>query len=338
MADDRFLIGDIGGTNIRLASFRSDPRQREQEVTYRLDPKTGKPFAVIEAIRQYVRQSPGPFVAACLGVAGRVKIDSVQITNRPDFIETKAVADLLEIPIQQVRLVNDMPSHLASIDRLLPAERIELKAGALDGNGTRVVLMPGTGVGVGGAVAIPGQPHRPFASEAGHLDFAPRDEQQDRLLRYMRARAADLNLSHVSTEFVLCGEGIRRIYGFFQQETGQANSDAEVPKAEQITAAAAVGKLPPGDLNQLTVDLFLSLLGAAAGNLAMAFAATGGVYVGGSICLTLRQLLGGDSFLRSFSLSGPPAHHQLLQEIPVRLIDYRDSGLLGAGVMALWLM
>ena len=336
MADERFLISDIGGTNIRLATCRSDPRQREQEIIYRLDPATGKPYAVLEAIRQYVRSSPGGFVAACLGVAGRVKVDGVQITNRPDRIEAAAVAEILGIPIQRVLLINDMPPHLASIDRLLPAEKIDIKPGELDGHGTRVVLMPGTGVGVGGSVAVPGQPHRPFPSEGGHLDFAPRDEQQDRLLKYMRTLAAGLNLQRVSNEFVFCGEGLRRIYGFFQQETGRG--EGVIPKPEQITAAVAAGNLPENDLARLTVELFLKLLGAAAGNLALAFTATGGVYLGGSICLTLRQLLASDLFLNAFLTSGPPAHHALLREVPVRLIDYRDSGLLGAGVLAQWLM
>ena len=335
MADERFLISDIGGTNIRLATCRSDPREREQEIIYRLDPATGKPYAVLDAIRQYVKSSTGSFVAACLGVAGRVKVDGVQITNRPDHIEAQAVADILGIPIQRVLLINDMPPHLASIDRLLPAERIDIKPGELDGHGTRVVLMPGTGVGVGGSVAVPGQPHRPFPSEGGHLDFAPRDEQQDRLLVYMRKLAGSLNLQRVSNEFVFCGEGLRRIYGFFQQETGRTSG--AVPRAEQITAAAA-GNLAADDLSRLTVELFLKLLGAAAGNLALTFTATGGVYLGGSICLTLRQMLTSDLFVNEFLTSGPPAHHALLREVPVRLIDYRDSGLLGAGVLAQWLM
>src|SRR4051812_25475264 len=146
-SDNRFLIADIGGTNIRVASFVADPRQREAEITFRQNPATGQPYHVLDALREYRAKMSYAYTAACLGVAGRVKGDEVQITNRPDLIRRDDVAKTLSIDPARVMLVNDMPPHLASVDRLLPSEVIEIKPGSHDPQGARAILMPGTGVG-----------------------------------------------------------------------------------------------------------------------------------------------------------------------------------------------
>jgi glucokinase len=336
MATARHLVADIGGTNIRIASFRVDPRERESEITYRLHADTGKPYAVLEALRDYRAKVGGDFAAACLGVAGRVKADEVQITNRPDLIRRADVAEALDLDARRVMLVNDMPPHLACVDRLLPDELIEIKRGDHDPHGTRAVLMPGTGVGVGGAVYVPSrQLHHPFPSEGGHIDFAPRDEEQDALFRFLSPIARAIGHAHASNEVAFAGEGIRRIYTFLAG--GSPDDVAAAPKSEQITTAVVAGGLPKDDLRMRAIELYLKLLGAAAGNLALMFMATGGVYLGGSICLTLRQLLPTSPFLEAFVTSGPDAHRPLMADVPVRLIDYKDSGLLGAGVLALGL-
>ncbi len=332
----RFLISDIGGTNIRVASFQSDPRQRESEIIYRLNPETNAPYEVLEALKDYRTKVSGNFSAACLGVAGRVKGDRVQVTNRPDLISRDDVAKVLKLDPSRVMLVNDMPPHLASVDRLLPAEVIEIKLGATDSRGARGVLMPGTGVGVGGAVFVPNKGYILFPSEGGHIDFAPRDEQQDALLRYLRPLAVKLNDVNVSNEVVFCGQGIRRICNFLRD--GDVFDMTDIPKPEEITTAVAAGNLPPEDIRVRTINLFLQILGAAAGNLALVLTATGGIYLGGSICLTLRSLLPTPAFTEPFLSSGPANHRPLLEDVPVRLIDYKDSGLLGAGVLALGLV
>ncbi|HSV14281.1 MAG TPA: glucokinase [Tepidisphaeraceae bacterium] len=335
--DRRFLVADIGGTNIRIASFTTDPRQREAEITYRLNPATNKPYQVIESLRDYRAKMSGAFAAACLGVAGRVKGAEVQITNRPDLIRRDEVAAVLEVEPSRVLLVNDMPPHLASVDRLQPSEVIEIKPGESDPRGNRAILMPGTGVGVGGAVWVPAiDVHRPFPSEGGHVDFAPRDQQQDALMRFLRPIAKAIGHTHASDEIAFAGEGIRRIYTFLSG--GSPDDVAKAPKSEEITQAVATNNLPADDLRARTIELYLKILGAAAGNLALMFTATGGVYLGGSICLTLRHLLATPPFIDAFKTSGPEALRPLMAEVPVRLIDYKDSGLLGAGVLALRLV
>ena len=327
MDDPRYLVADIGGTNIRLATFATDPRQREAEVTYKLDPKTNRPWAVDEALADYVARYPHPYAAACLGVAGRVRSHNVQITNRPDLIRREDVAGLLKVAPAKVLLVNDMPPHLACVDRLLPAEVVEVKPGTGDAADARAVLMPGTGVGTGGAVPTHDGRHRVFPSEGGHVDFAPRDRQQEDLLRFLRPLAAAVGHPNVSNEFVFCGEGLRRTHAFLGGTTVDAS-----PKPEAITAAAATD-----DRCRAAAELYVKIIAAAAGNLALMFAATGGVYLGGSVLLALRDLLQAPAFADAFLASGPPQHRPFLDEVPVRLIDYKDSGLLGSGVLALGL-
>ena len=332
MPDQNFLVSDIGGTNIRLAWFTENPRDRRDEITYRTDPKTNKPYEILPALKEYRSKINQKFAAACLGMAGRVEGDHVQITNRPDLIYRKDVAAALGMEISKVLLINDMPPHLAGVDLLLPSELTQIHAGKEDPTGSRAVLMPGTGVGVGGSVTVPGYPHRPFPSEGGHIDFAPRDDEQDRLMKFLRPFAVAAAHNHVSNEFVFAGEGLRRIFTFLQNPDAK-NFDA-APKSEDITTAVAAGDLATDDLRRRTVELFLKILGAAAGNLALMFTATGGVYLGGSICLSLQKFLSSSLFLDAFLNSGPQTHRALLEEVPVRLIDYKDSGLLGAGALA----
>jgi glucokinase len=231
----------------------------------------------------------------------------------------------------KVLLINDMPPHLAAVDLLLGSERIAVHPGAAS-TGSRAVLMPGTGLGVGGAVTSAGLGHRPFPSEGGHVDFAPRDAQQDQLLRFLRPMAVEQKIGWVSNEFVLAGEGIRRIFAFVR------NPDVpgldSVPKSEEITGAVAAGNLPAEDPRRRTIDLYLKILGAAAGNLALMFNATGGLYLGGSICLSLRTFLSSPAFLDAYLSSGPPTHREQIRDMPIWLIDYKESGLLGAGALA----
>jgi len=332
MPEKKFLIADIGGTNIRLAWFEGDPRDRRDVTLYRFDPQTGRSCEILPTLKQYVTKVNQPFAAACLGMAGQVENNQVQITNRPDCVHRKDVAAILNVDESKVLLMNDMPPHLAGVDLLLPSELIEIRPGKSDQTGSRAILMPGTGVGTGGAVAVPGHPYVPFPSEGGHIDFAPRDEQQFQLMQFLRPMAQQQQQNRVSNEFVFAGEGLRRIHAFLRNPNA-ANFDG-VPRSEEITTAAADGNLPPDDLRQRTVNLYLKILGAAAGNLALIFAATGGLYLGGSICLSLRKFLSMPIFLDAFLNSGPATHSPMMQGIPVRLIDYKDSGLLGAGALA----
>jgi glucokinase len=332
MPEQKFLIADIGGTNIRFAWFEGDPRQRRDETTYRIDPKTNHPYEILPTLREYLARVNQPFAAACLGLAGQVEEDHVQITNRPDRVYRRDLAASLSLPESRVMLINDMPPHLAGVDLLLPSEVVEIHPGRPDPRGSRAVLMPGTGVGVGASVMVPGKPHQPIASEGGHIDFAPRDEQQYQLLQFLRPMAERQQQNHVSNEFVFCGEGLRRIFGFLQNS--KSTDFTAVPTSEEITAAAAQSDLPADDLRRRTVELYVKILGAAAGNLALLFAATGGLYLGGSICLSLRKFLTTPLFLNEFLTSGPATHRPILDCICVKLINYKDSGLLGAGALA----
>jgi glucokinase len=335
MAEQRYLVCDIGGTNIRVAAFDTDPRQRIAEVNYRENTDTREPWDVLEALADYRGRLGGTLAAACLGVAGRVRDDGewVAVTNRPNVtVRRKQVAEALQLDPLRVRLVNDMPPHIACVDSLEPRELHTIKAGEVDPGSTRAIVMPGTGLGVGGAVYVAGHGYEPFPSEGGHLDFAPRSDPQDRLLRSGRMLARELGHHNVSNEFFVSGPGLRRIFACLAKPDAPTLGSA--PPSEQITALAGKQNGDPQDLRRRTIDTFIELLGQVCGNVVLMELATGGLFVGGGICRTLRAELASPTFREAFCASGPPAHRSLLEEVPVRLIDYAESGLLGAGVLA----
>lgn len=335
MDKGRYLVCDVGGTNIRIAMFEGDPRNRTAEANYRENARTGRAWDVVEALQDYRSRMAGELKGACFGIAGRVRDDGawVALTNRANVtVRREEVAKVLELDPSHVRLVNDMPPHIACVDHLQPSERATIKGGTADGGGTRAIVMPGSGLGVGAAVSCDGS-YRPVPSEGGHLGFAPRDDEQDRLLVSARKLARTEGLEIVSNEYLISGPGLRRIYACL------ANPDAPtlsaVPESESITAMAGRDDVASDDPRRRTVLLFSKLLGQVCGNVALIELATGGIWMGGSICLQIRDELLSETFREAFLSSGPPAHRSLLEEIPITLIDYKESGLLGAGVLAM---
>jgi glucokinase len=330
----RYLVSDIGGTNIRVAVFDTDPRQRLLEANYSKRPD-GTPWIIRDALADYVARTNVPIKAACMGVAGRVREGTVKITNRPDTIVRDEIAGVLGVEPAKLRIVNDMPPHLASVERLKNEEVEEILPGKPQADGARGIVMPGSGLGIGGAMWTPAG-YEPFPSEGGHLEFAPRDDEQVALLEYTRAAFAAQNPAArtlpISFENLVSGPGLRRLYAFYAKKN-PTDLDA-LPKGEEITAVATEPSAKDDDPRRLAVNLMVKLMGQAAGNLALLLVATGGVYLGGSIGLTLRDELHSDLFRETF-LSTGPKHRALLEEIPVRLLDYKDTGLLGAGVLAM---
>ncbi|HMO27238.1 MAG TPA: glucokinase [Tepidisphaeraceae bacterium] len=335
MDKGRYLVCDIGGTNIRIAMFEGDPRHRTAEANYRENAKTGRAWEVVAALEDYRSRMAGELRGACFGIAGRVRDDGawVALTNRANVtVRREEVAKVLELDPSHVRLVNDMPPHIACVDHLQPSERVTIKGGSADAGGTRAIVMPGSGLGVGGAVCCDGT-YRPFPSEGGHLGFAPRDEEQDRLLASARRLARLEGLDVVSNEYLVSGPGLRRIHACLINPDAPSLND--VPESETIAALAGRDDIPADEPRRRTVLMFTRLLGQVCGNVALIELATGGLWVGGSICLQFRDELQTDTFREPFLSSGPPAHRSLLEEIPITLIDYKESGLLGAGVLAM---
>ena len=315
------LAGDIGGTNTRLAVFADDG---ETLLRQRVLKNKGR-SSFLDVAREFLGQGTGERIdKAAFGVAGAVRGGVVHMTNLGWTLSDPDLERDLGIP--NVALINDMVAHGENIAHLRGDQVVILRPGegCVDGGGA--VIIAGTGLGEGGLHYDRATKRlRGLPSEGGHCDFAPRDEREERLLDSLRDSGKP-----TTWEAVVSGPGLRVIYDFVHQE-GLHGEGADFgeggPKPEQITQAAIAMTCP---VCVETVRWFVSLYGAEAGNLALKFCATAGVWLGGSIAEELLHLFRGDVFLSAFMQKGPPRIREMLAKVPIHLIKFELNGLYGA--------
>jgi glucokinase len=315
------LAGDIGGTNTRLAIF-DDKGGRLTPMAEAIFPSREHPS--LEAVlRKFRAAHPLPVDRACVGVAGPVRQGRSDATNLPWVVDAHQVAT--ELGLGSVGLINDLEANAYGIAALEPKDFVTLNAGAPDAEGNQAIISAGTGLGEAG-LYWDGKMHQPFATEGGHADFSPRSRLEIDLLDYLLKQ-----FQRVSYERVVSGPGLLNIYGFLR-DTGRGEEPAWL--AEQmrqqdpgavISQAAMSGK---SELCVQALDLFVSLYGAEAGNLALKVLATGGVYLGGGIAPKILNKLKDPIFLNAFTAKG--RLKPLLQATPVRVILNDKTALLGA--------
>jgi len=262
--------------------------------------------------------------AACFSVAGPVAMNSVTLTNLGWKVRGDALAAALGVP--EVRLLNDFAAAGLGIPRLAPDELETLQAGYPVAGGARLILGAGTGLGTGFLTAH-GDGYVAHPSEAGHADFAPVDEFQDKLLVYLRR-----TFGRVSYERVVSGPGLMRIFSFLQ-ESGAGIPSKQLQEASRNNADTAgvigeFGLTKRDPLAARSLDIFASAYGAFAGNMALATLARGGVYLAGGIAPKLSTKLKDGTFMRAFMGKGRFA--DLLATMPVHIIMNPNVGLLGA--------
>ena len=318
------LAGDIGGTWTRLALFERQDGQLVMAVdkTYRSRDYDG----LAQVVRQFEQDHRrGSIEHAAFGVAGPVRGGQAKATNLPWLIDCARLAHELDLKVENVDLINDLAANAWGAVALTPEDLTVLNEGVPDAAGNAAVIAAGTGLGEAG-LFWDGQRHRVFASEGGHVDFAPRNELEIELLRYLLAR-----YSRVSYERVLSGPGLRNIYRFLR-DTGRGEESQQIVEAMRKADPAAVisREALSGDdaLCVQALDLFVAIYGAAAGNLALKLMASAGVYVGGGIAPYIIEKLKDPTFMGAFT--GKGRMKDLLQEMPVRVITNDQTALLGA--------
>jgi glucokinase len=316
------LAGDIGGTSTRLAYFDSAGGMLLPLIEGRFPSREAG--SLLEIVGRFAAGQGLAADRACFGIAGPVRHGRVQTPNLPWSVDADELAQALKLPA--VRLINDLEANAYGIDLLGPEDLLVLNQGVPDPTGTIAVVSAGTGLGE--ALAYwDGSAHRPLSSEGGHADFAPRNELESELLLFLRAEHG-----RVSTERVVSGPGLRNIYRFLRdaRHVPEAPAVAEAMRHDDpsavITRAALAGGCP---LCGQVLDLFVSLYGAEAGNVALRTLATGGVYLGGGIAPKIIERLKGPGFMLAFSTKGRLS--PLLENIPVRVILNDRAALRGAG-------
>ncbi len=316
------LAGDIGGTKSRLAIVADGGNPRTPLVEELLPSSS---FDGIEAlIRAFLKRSGYSAQAACLAVAGPVINGRVALTNLPWIADAEQIRQTFGF--RSVRLMNDLAATARAAPLLEPAELHVLNTGERSVGGAIAVIAPGTGLGEA-FLTWDGTRFREHPSEGGHADFSPSSPLETSLLRMLRKEA-----DHVSYEALCSGPGFGRLYRFLRDDGAEeepawlAASLAEATDPAPVIVEAALAGT--SDLCTRTVRLFVSILGAEAGNLALKTLAVGGVYLGGGIAPRIIPFLADGGFLSAFTRKGRMS--DLLAKVPVQVILTPRAALIGA--------
>ena len=319
------LAGDVGGTKVHLALYDFI----DGKLVYSRDQR----FAAKESsgLEEIVKEFLGPqkVTAACFGVPGPVRNGRLRLTNLPWTLDSRELS--LNLGITHVFLINDLEANGYGVAELTPEQIYTLSEGDTSQIGNRALIAAGTGLGE--ALLIwDGRSHTPYPSEGGHADYAPRNEDEIDLLRFLKQKYN----GRVSYERVISGMGLTGIYEFLREVRGMDEPNwlaermaaADDPNAV-ITELALAAK---SEICEKALDMFVSAYGAEAGNIALKLLSVGGVYVGGGIAPRILEKLKDGTFLKAFTDKGRMS--QLLINMPVRVILETRAALLGAAAYA----
>jgi glucokinase len=318
----KVIAGDIGGTNARFAIIERDKIFFEKHYPSRDFDKFEDVFAV------FVKDAPEPVPScACMAVAGVVEGNRVEATNIPWTIDGNDLKK--RFGLETLRLINDFEAVAWGITVLHRDQLVQIGGGKPISDGPKAVL--GAGTGLGQAILVPcNKGYRVLPTEGGHVDFAPRNEKEIELLRYLMKE-----FPHVSVERILSGPGLVHIYEFlledqnYKKSVFTKQSAPEKDKAAHITQQAVQGT---DELCRQAVSMFCSIYGAEAGNLALKCLATGGVYVAGGIAPKILPILSEGGFRQAFESKG--RLEKVLKHIPTYVVISPQLGLLGAAITA----
>lgn len=324
--DGLILAGDIGGTKTRLGIFALGPTRPSPMALSTFSSRRAD--SLESAVDRFLASSQVPVGRACFAVAGPVVNGRAKITNLPWEIEEQTLKR--HFRWSQVSVINDVAATALALPLLRGRETKALNRARARREQTKVVVAPGTGLGVafllfnrGAVIEMP--------SEGGHADFAPGSQEETALLEYLRG-----DFPHVSIERVLGGPGLVRIYNWLR-DSGRYHESAYVARmmgrmdpAKAITRAA----LERGNkLSVKAIRTYVSILGSVSSNLALTGMAMGGVYLGGGIPPKILPFLEDGTFWSAFVNKG--RFRGLLERIPVKVILNDRAALLGAAAHAI---
>ncbi|MEO8189686.1 MAG: glucokinase [Acidobacteriota bacterium] len=321
----RVLAGDIGGTKTAVAIVEIGARNLSLERSRKYP--SGRYGSLEEILRDFLKSERSVPRVAGFGVAGPVVDGRAQITKLPWIIQESELARALRIP--RVRLTNDFVAAALGIPYLTRRQISVAAAGDEEKGGAMALIGAGTGLGQA-ALWRAGGRIEALPSQGGHSDFAPRTPREDRLVVFVRRK-----FGRVSRDRLLCGEGLGHIYDFLKSEGAAPEAPAIARAFETEDRAAVIGREGLSGADRLCAEAlatFVSIYGSEAGNLALQYRSTGGLYVGGGIAPKILPALLGGSFVEAFR-SKPPME-ELLARIPIRIVREPRLGLFGAAAVA----
>jgi glucokinase len=317
------IAGDIGGTKTDLAIYspESGPHTPLMQAEFR-----SADFPSLQAmVTKFLAKSKISVDVASFDVAGPVIDGHVKTTNLPWVMDEKSLA--ADLKLKSAHLMNDLVAVARAVPVMRPDDLITLNKGEAVQKGSIAIVAPGTGLGES-FLTWNGSGYEAHGSEGGHSDFAPNDERQIRLLRYLLPR-----LGHVGVERVCSGIGIPNIYEFLRDD----ERIPERPEIAQLIASAkdrtkaivdaANDPRQPSELCRETIDMLVSILASETGNLVLKVLATGGVYLAGGVALHVLSRLQDPRFVQTFTSKG--RFQDLMSRIPIFVIT-APAALVGA--------
>lgn len=303
------LIADVGGTNIRLATVT------EQGVTDIEKYQCAEFVSIQAAIEHYFAEHKDKqFSSACIAIAGPVNQEVIKFSNN-DWEFTRSGLQN-NLGLEHLYVINDFTAVAHSLPVLQDAQIIQIGTGTPIENGNIAVFGPGTGLGVE-HITQTTSGWQTLDGEGGHVDFAPVDETDIIIWRYLQKIHG-----RASAEEVMSGRGIVNVYKALAEDAGV---EPLYNEAALITESALNGQC---EICSKTLSQFCAIMGSFAGNLAMNLATTGGVFIGGGIASRFTEFLQQSDFRSRFEAKGQMAHY--VKNIPTYLINEPDHGLLGA--------
>lgn len=316
------LGGDIGGTTSRFHLMDTVNETRFPEM---LSYPSGDFPSFYALLQHLLREHNITHVdGACFGLPGPISDKQVELTNLPWSISVDEIKR--QVSIAQVELINDFYAAALGVDLLTPADYVCLFEGKYDPKGNRLVIGAGTGLGVAPVYQIGGCFY-PQPSEGGHMDFAPLNQEQETLLRWLHT-----HWDHVSYENILSGSGLETLYRFCAEQTHfSVHRDTDV--VTRVSAAEVHRLALGGDAAaREAVRLFVNIYGEFVGNAALIWPARAGIYLAGGIAPKILDLMTSQEFVRFFLNKG--TMRPLVEKMPVYLVMDDMMGLKGAMLMA----
>jgi glucokinase len=320
------LAADVGGTKTNLGLFR---RAGGKLVSSREASFSSSEFPSLEAmITEFLSRGRQEVDRAAVGVAGPVVGGRSQVVNVRWPVDARRLARSLEL--ERVALLNDLEANAWGIPELSSRKLLNLTPGLRPVSGNAALIAAGTGLGMA-ILFRDGDRFVPSATEGGHQEFAPRDDLEIDLLRFMRRRHG-----RVSTERIVAGPGFSAIYQFLIDsgwgKESKLMSERLAGTEDPNGVISEAGLADDDPVARKTLEMFVSMYGSAAGDLALVAKSTAGMYVGGGIAPKILPVLRTGEFLRSFRNKGRLS--PLLEKIPVKVILEPRTALIGAAACA----
>jgi glucokinase len=319
------LVGDIGGTNARLAAWRAG--NKGEEIHSKTFP-TSKHDTFDEVVEEFLKEPALAQLtpkAAAFAVAGAVANNRCAMTNISWIVDGTSLSKKLGI---KVGILNDFEAVGYGIPALDESDIVPINLVPCEDRAPKVVMGPGTGLGAAQLMWDEGQgAYRVWPGEGAHASFAPRGWKQAALNAFVIER-----FQHCEIEQVACGSGLELIYEFLQSDEIANRPDLLRSTSKKSAADISASALDKNDpLAVEAVDMFLGIIGAEAGAMALRCLAKGGVYIAGGIVPKLMQRIQHGSLLEGFLMrKGREKFHDILVQTPLFVITNGKVGQIGA--------